>query len=86
MFADDTATVGAKEEMEGGVNVIKEVMGKFEERSNDQKEECLDFCMEESESIRVVGSWVGTKEQLKYMRFSKKWQARIVQACVESVF
>ena len=41
LFADDTTIVGTKEEMDGGVNVMKEVMGKFEERSNDQKEECL---------------------------------------------
>ena len=94
--------MGTKEEMYGGVNAMKKVMGKFEERSNDQKEECLEFCMEESDSIRVFGSWVGTKEvvnmrlrragglwanekeQLKNTRLSKRWQARIVQACVES--
>ena len=64
LFADDTTIVGTKEEMDGGVNAMKEVMGKFEERSNDQKEECLDFCMEESDSIRVLGSWVGTKEDV----------------------
>ena len=58
LFADDTTIVGTKEEMDGGVNAMKEVMGRFEERSNDQKEECLDFCMEESDSIRVLGSWV----------------------------
>ena len=58
--------------------------------------------MEESDSLRVLGSWVGTKEdvnmrlrrvgglwaevkeQLKNTRLSKRWQARIVQACVES--
>ena len=94
--------VGTKEEMDGGVNAMKEVMVKFEERSNDQKEECLDFCMEESESIRVLGSWAGTKEdvnmrlqragglwaevkeQMKNTRLSMRWQASIVQACVES--
>ena len=58
LFADDTTIVGTKEEMGGGANAMKEVMGRFEERSNDQKEECLDFCMEESDSIRVLGSWV----------------------------
>ncbi len=56
LFADDTTIVGTKEEMDGGVNAMKEVMGRFEERSNDQKEECLDFCMEESESIK--SAWV----------------------------
>ena len=38
LFADDTTIVGTKEEMDGGVNAMKEVMGRFEERSNDQKE------------------------------------------------
>ena len=55
LFVDDTTIVGTKEEMDGGVNTMKEVMGRFEERSNDQKEECLDFYMEESDSIRVLG-------------------------------
>ena len=64
LFADDTTIVGTKEEMDGGVNAMKEVMLRFEERSNDRKEECLDFCMEESESIRVLGSWVGMKEDV----------------------
>ena len=56
--------MGTKEEMDGGVNAMKEGMGRFEERSNDQKEKCLDFCMEESDSIRVLGSWVGMKEDV----------------------
>ena len=51
--ADDTTIVGTKEELDGGVNATKEVMRKFEEMSNDQKEEGLEFCMEESESIRM---------------------------------
>ena len=34
---------------------------------------------------RVGGLWTKVKEQLKNMRLSEKWQARIVQACVESV-
>ena len=102
LLVDDTTIVGTKEEMDGGVNAMKEVMGRFEERSNDQKEECLDLCMVESDSIRELGSWVGmkedvnmrlrragglwakVKEQLKNTRLSKRWQARIVQACVES--
>ena len=36
LFADDSTIVGTKEEMDGGVNAMKEVMGRFEERSNDQ--------------------------------------------------
>ena len=37
LFADDTTIVGMKEEIDVGVNAMKEVMKKFEERSNDQK-------------------------------------------------
>ena len=102
LFADDSTIVGTKEEMDGGVNAMMEVMWRFEERSNYQKEDCLDFCMEESDSIRVLGSWVcmkedvnmrlrraaglwaKVKEELKNTRLSKRWQARVVQACVES--
>ena len=61
LFTDDTTFVEMKEEMDGGVNAMKEVMGKFEVRSNDQKDECLDFCMEESERLRVLGSWWARK-------------------------
>ena len=53
LFADDTTIVGTKEEMDGGVNAMKEVMGKFEKMRNDQKEECLDFCVEESDRLTV---------------------------------
>ena len=52
-----------------------EVMGKFEERSNDRKEECLDFSMEESDSIGVLGSWVVSKEDvnMKLRRAGGRW-------------
>ena len=72
---DDTTIVGTKEEMDGRVNTMKEVMGRFEERSNDQKEECLDFYMEESDSIRVLGLWVGTKEDvnMRLQRAGDPW-------------
>ena len=51
--------------MDVGVNAMKEVMSKFEERSNNQKEERLDFYTEESESMRKLSSWVGTEEDMK---------------------
>jgi hypothetical protein len=90
------------DEMNVGVGAVKEIMSMFEERSNEQKEEYLDFYDVESEKLRVLGSWVGTKEdvnmrlrragglwakvkeQLKHTRLSRRWQARVVEACVES--
>ena len=47
------------------MNAMKEVMSNFEERSNNQKEERLDFYTEESESTRKLSSWVGTEEDMK---------------------
>ena len=40
------------------------MMGKFEEQSKNRKKECLDNYVEESESIRVLGPWVGMKEDV----------------------
>ena len=102
LFADDTTVLGYEDELEEGVAVTKEVMGWFEERNNDSKEEKLLFGEEESGKVRMLGSWMGwsedvkqrlkrggrawwmTKQRLKGSRISKKLQARIVEASVES--
>ena len=102
LFADDTTVVGDEEELEDGVAVTKKVMGDFEERNNDDKEESLVFGSEESGEIRMLGCWMGwkkdveqrlgrarkawwkVKNQLKGCKMSKKMQARVVEACVES--
>ena len=102
LFADDTTMVGDEEELEEGVEVTKRVMGSFEERNNDDKEEGLVFGSEESGGVRMLGCWMGWKEdvaqrlsrargawgklkrRLKGSKMSKKMQARVVEACVES--
>ena len=102
LFADDTTVVGYEDELEEGVRVTKEVMGWFEEKNNDGKEERLVFGEEESGKIRMLGSWMGwsedisqrlkrggrswwkTKQRLKGSRITKKIQARIIEASVES--
>lgn len=65
LFAGDTTEIGDKEELEEGVAVVKEVMGRFEERNNDGKEEVLDFGTEEAEGVRMLGSWVGWKKDIE---------------------
>ena len=65
LFADDTTIVGKKKEMEAGVKKVKDVMGQWEERTNESKEEVLEFGTETGEEIRVLGSWVGTKADVK---------------------
>ena len=39
LFADDTTIVGVKGEMEGRVRAVKEVMSRWEEMNNEDKEE-----------------------------------------------
>ena len=102
LFADNTNLVGRKKEMTEGLKAVKEVMDKFEERNNEDKEEEIIFGTEESNKIRILGSylgpgedvkqrlkragatWVKVKSRLKGSRLSKKTQARIVEATVES--
>ena len=61
LFADDTTIIGKKKELEDGVVRVKEVMGSWEERNNDDKEERLVFGTDEGGEIRVLGSWLGAK-------------------------
>ena len=102
LFADDTTIIGVGGEMEESVRRVKEVMGRWEERNNEDKEERLVFGTEEGEGKRVLGSWIGSdadiknrikranglwwkvKSWLKHSGLSKRWQARVVEACVES--
>ena len=64
LFADDTTAVGDKCELEVGIEVTKEVMGRFEERNNDDKEEKVDFGSEESGKVRMLGTWLGWREDV----------------------
>jgi len=102
LFADDTTILGVKGEMDEGVNAMKRVMGKWEERCNDAKEEVLEFGTDEGANVRVLGSWVNAekdvssrirrangvwwrvKGMLKGSKLTKRWQAKVVEACVES--
>ena len=61
LFADDTTIIGKKRELEEGVVRMKEVMGRWEERNNDDKEERLVFGTEEGGDVRVLGSWLGAE-------------------------
>ena len=65
LFADDTQLIGKKKEMEDGLKAVKEQMNRFEERNNDDKEEELIFGSEESEKIRVLGSYLGPAEDIR---------------------
>ena len=65
LFADDTTPLGETREMPEGVDTMKKVMAEFEERNNDDKEERALFGSPEAEEIRMLGCWLGNKEDLK---------------------
>ena len=60
LFADDTTILGTKEEIFIYRNSVMEVMNMLEEKCHPDKEEHLFFG--ESESIRMLGSFVGRKK------------------------
>ena len=75
LFADDTTIVGRRDEIEEGVRTIKEVMERYEEKNNEDKEEILEFGSEEGKKIRMLVSWMGAKEDIKNrkQRAGKLW-------------
>ena len=65
LFADDTTIVGRKGELGGGVGAVKEVMGKWEERNNEGKEERLEFGAAKGREIRVLGNCAGSEQDIR---------------------
>ena len=55
LFADDTLVERGEDEIENGVRTTKKVTGEFEERNNDDNVESLEFGMEGSGKIRMLG-------------------------------
>ena len=43
LFADDTTIIGMSDEIEEGKQIIEKVMGELEERTNEPKEEKMEF-------------------------------------------
>ena len=65
LFADDTTVVGTKGEMDESVRRVKEVMGRWEERNNGDKEEVSEFGTEEGDKVRILGSGMGEKADVR---------------------
>ena len=76
LFADDTSVAGKRKELERGVRITKEAMAKFEERNNEDKEEEVVFGTEESGNIRMLGTWLGPKEDVnqRLKRAGNAWR------------
>ena len=65
LFADDTTLYGEKDEMIHGKEIVKRCMGNFEEQCHDGKEEHLALGTEEGGEIRMLGTWVGRRQDLE---------------------
>ena len=50
---------------------MKEVMGKWEERNSEDKEERLKFGTAEGREIRLLGNWVGSEQDIR----NRIWRA-----------
>ena len=62
LFSDDTTIIGMSEEIEEGKQIIEKVMGEFEERTNESKEEKMEFGAEDIEEIRILGTYMGNEQ------------------------
>ena len=51
LFADDTTIIGMNDEINEGKQIIQKVMGEFEERTNESKEEKIESGARDSEEI-----------------------------------
>ena len=75
LFADDTTVIGTQEEITEGKKILEEVMRQFEELTNVDKEENLIFGSKESEDVRMLGTWLGRKTDMKH-RMQRAGKAR----------
>ena len=73
--ADDTTTIGMSDGIEEGKQIIKNVMREFEERTNEQKKEKMEFRAKDSKEIQMLGTCIenehDTKMQIK--RAARTW-------------
>ena len=65
LFADDTTIYGEKDEMVHGKEIVKSSVRSFKEQCHDGKEEHLVLGTQEGGKIRMLGAWVGRRQDLE---------------------
>ena len=75
LFSDDTKIIGMSEEIEEGKQIIEKVMGEFEERTKESKEEKMEFGAEDIEEIRILGTYMGNEQdtEMQIKRAARTW-------------
>ena len=78
LFADDTTVIGTQEEITDGRKIIEKAMKQFEEVTNVDKKENLIFGSEESDGVKMLGTWLGRKTDMKHRMqgAGKAWAAK----------
>ena len=61
LFADDTTIIEMSDEIEEGKQIIEKVMGELEGRTNESKEEKMEFGERDNEEIRMLGTYMGSE-------------------------
>ena len=64
LFADDTTLIGKAREIDEATQVMKESLALFEKRTNDAKEERARLGTMEANNIRMLGVYLGRKEDI----------------------
>ena len=63
------------DEKEEGKQIIEKVMGEFEERTNESKEEKMEFGAKDSEEIQMLGTYMGNEHDtnMRIKRAARIW-------------
>ena len=78
LFADDTTILATKDEVFMGRDSVMEVMNMFEEKCHPEKEEHLFSGESESDSIRMLGSFVGrTKDNQERLKRARQGMRKV---------
>ena len=75
LFPDDITIIGTNDEIEESKQIIQKVMGEFEERTNEAKEETMEFGARDSEEIRMLGTYMGNEHdtEMRIKRAASTW-------------
>ena len=75
LFVDDTAVIGTQEEIAEGKKIVEKVLKQFEELTNVDREENLIFGTDQSEDLRMLGTWLERKTDMRHriQRAKKVW-------------
>ena len=85
LFANDTTLYGEKDERIHGKEIVKSSMGSFEEQCHDGKEEHLALGTQEGGEIRMLGTWVGRRQDLEQRKKKRKVCSNHYQEKIEEL-